>query len=50
LKSVPDLIGRIKGYTERYNLTARLFIWTATADSILGKIARLCKVIGGTRH
>jgi len=49
LNSVPDLIGRIKGYTERYNLTARLFIWTATADSILGKIARF-KVIGGTRH
>jgi len=49
-KSVPDLIGRIKGYTEHYNLTASPFIWTATADSILGKIARLCKVIGGTRH
>ena len=49
-KSVPDLIGRIKGYTQHYNLTARPFIWTATADSILSKIARLCKVIGGTRH
>jgi len=49
-KSVPDLIGRIKSYTEHYNLTARPFIWTATADSILAKIARLCKVIGGTRH
>jgi hypothetical protein len=49
-KSVTDLIGRIKGYTEHYNLTATPFIWTATADSILAKIERLCKVIGGTRH
>jgi len=49
-KSVPDLIGRIKRYTEHYNLTARPFVWTATAESILAKITRLCKVIGGTQH
>jgi len=49
-KSVPDLIGRIKRYTEHYNLTARPFVWTATANSILAKIERLCKVIGGTQH
>jgi transposase len=49
-KSVPDLVGRIKRYTEHYNLTARPFVWTATAESILAKIERLCKVIGGTQH
>lgn len=49
-KSVPDLVGHIKRYTEHYNLTARPFVWTATADSILAKIERLCKVIGGTQH
>lgn len=49
-KSVPDLVSRIKRYTEHYNLTARPFKWTATAESILAKIERLCKVIGGTRH
>jgi len=49
-KSVPDLVGRIKRYTEHYNLTARPFVWTATAASILAKIERLCKVIGGTQH
>jgi len=49
-KSVPDLIGRIKRYTEHYNLTARPFVWTATAESILAKVERLCKVIGGTQH
>jgi len=49
-RSVPDLVGRIRRYTEHYNLTARPFLWTATADSILAKIERLCKVIGGTQH
>jgi transposase len=49
-RSVPDLVSRIKRYTEHYNLTARPFVWTATADSILAKIERLCKVIGGTQH
>jgi putative transposase len=49
-KSVPDLVSRIKRYTEHYNLSARPFTWTATAASILAKIERLCKVIGGTRH
>jgi transposase len=48
--SVPDLVGRIKQYTEHYNLTARPFVWTATADSIIAKIERLCKVINGTPH
>lgn len=49
-RSVPDLVGRIKQYTEHYNLTARPFVWTATADSIIAKIERLCKVINGTAH
>jgi putative transposase len=48
--SVPDLVARIKRFTELYNLTTRPFVWTATADSILRKIERLCKVIGGTAH
>jgi len=49
-KSVPDLVKQIKNYTEHYNLTARPFVWTATADSIIAKIERLCKVINGTGH
>jgi transposase len=32
------------------SLTARPFLWTATAESILARIERLCKVIGGTQH
>lgn len=49
-KNVPDLIAYIKRYVEHYNVHARPFVWTATADSILAKIERLCKVIGGTQH
>ena len=49
-KSVPDLVGRIKRYTEHYNLTAQPFAWTATADSILAKLKRLCNAINGTEH
>ena len=49
-KNVADLIAQIKRYVEHYQLHARPFMWTATADSILAKIERLCKVIGGTGH
>ena len=49
-KSVPDLVGRIRRYTEHYNLTAQPFVWTATADSIFAKLERLCNVINGTGH
>ena len=47
-KSAPDLVGRINRYTEHCNLTAQPFVWTATADSILTKLDRLCEVINGT--
>jgi len=33
-----------------YNAASRPFIWTATADAILDKLQRLCKVINGTAH
>jgi len=48
--SVRDLIRKIDRYVTHYNAASRPFIWTATADSILGKIQRLCKVINGTAH
>ncbi len=49
-KSVPDLVKRIENFVNHYNSSARPFVWTATADSILAKIERLCKVINGTAH
>lgn len=48
--SVPVLIERIQTFTEHYNPQATPFMWTATADSILQKIERLCHAISGTRH
>ena len=49
-RSVGELVDRICTFRDQYNPTARPFLWTATADSILQKIERLCHVISGTRH
>lgn len=46
--TVKQLIQRIEAFVEHYNLHPRPFAWTATADSILGKIERLSKAICGT--
>ena len=49
-KSVKELVEKIDRFVRRYNAQTRPFDWTATADSILKKIERLCNVIHGTRH
>ena len=50
-KSVKALVERIKRFVDTYNAQqSRPFMWTATADSILKKIARLCRRISGTGH
>ncbi|MEJ8454506.1 IS630 family transposase, partial [Xanthomonas oryzae pv. oryzae] len=46
--SVADLKRKINAFVEHYNQNPRPFKWTATADSILAKIERVCKVINGT--
>ena len=48
--SVRQLVDKIRYFTDAYNPQARPFLWTATADSILQKIQRLCTAISGTRH
>jgi putative transposase len=48
--SVRQLIEQIRHFVEHYNPHAQPFIWTATADSILQKLKRLCEAIAGTRH
>ena len=48
--SVRELVDKIRYFTDAYNPEARPFLWTATADSILQKIQRLCTAISGTRH
>lgn len=46
-RNVRQLIADIERYIEQYNQHKRPFIWTASADSILQKVARLCY---GTIH
>jgi transposase/AraC-like DNA-binding protein/DNA-binding CsgD family transcriptional regulator len=48
--SVRDLVQTIDSFVAHYNTHKRPFALTATADSILAKLQRLCKVINGTQH
>jgi len=48
-RSVKDLVQKIDSFVRHYNRSSRPFVWTATADSILEKIARLCSRISGTQ-
>ena len=48
--SVKELVAKIQQYIASYNRHPRPFVWTATADSILIKIERLCQTISGTQH
>ncbi|MGD0460211.1 MAG: IS630 family transposase, partial [Terriglobia bacterium] len=41
---------KIDQFVRSSNTQAQPFVWTATADSILAKIERLCNRISGTAH
>lgn len=49
-RRVKELIDRIERYTAKWNANAHPFVWTATADSILAKVRRLCELISATQH
>jgi len=49
-KSVRELVRKIETFVQQYNKASKPFVWTATADSILAKIQRLCERIAGTEH
>ena len=49
-KSVKELVREIDTFVEHYTTTSKPFVWTATADSILAKLQRLCHRITGTEH
>ncbi len=49
-RSVRDLRRKIEAFVQRYNRKCQPFVWTATPDSILEKLERLCKAIAGTGH
>lgn len=48
-RNVRQLLAKIEQYVAHYNQHKRPFVWTATADSILAKVERICKLINGTR-
>jgi putative transposase len=48
--SVKELVTKIDEYVKQYNEHHKPFIWTATADSIIAKIERLCQRISETQH
>ena len=48
--SVKQLVKRIDHFVASYNTDCQPFRWTATADSILDKLHRLCSRISGTGH
>lgn len=49
-RTVRELVQRIDTFVTRYNRTAAPFAWTATAESILNKVARIAQAINGTSH
>jgi transposase/AraC-like DNA-binding protein len=49
-RTVRELVQRIDTFVAHYNRTSRPFVWTATAESILAKLARLAKAISGSAH
>src|ERR1700693_1692285 len=48
--STADLVKKIDRFIRTHNANSQPFVWTATADSILQKLARLCQRISGTEH
>ncbi|MCX6136110.1 MAG: transposase, partial [Ignavibacteriales bacterium] len=48
--SVKELVAKIELYVKEYNRHPKPFSWTATAESILAKIKRLCQYISETQH
>ncbi len=48
--SVADLVRKIDHFVQHHNARTAPFVWTATADAILEKLARLCHRISGTQH
>jgi len=49
-RQVKDFVRHIETFVAQYNPHARPFAWTATADSILAKLGRLCQHFAGTQY
>lgn len=48
--SLQALEAAITNYLTHHNQHCKPFVWTATADAILDKVARFCERTSGTRH
>ena len=48
-RSVPELIAAIKEYLDNHNQNPRVFVWTASVERIMSKVAK-CKEALGTLH
>ena len=48
--SVSDLVNKIQAFIDGYNASATPFVWVATAQSIIDKVARITMRISGTAH
>lgn len=48
--SVKELTNKIERFVSQHNESCKPFTWTATADSILEKLARLCRRFTGTGY
>jgi transposase len=49
-KSLDDLITAIDSYIAEHNRNPKPFVWTASAELILGRVDRLCKRINRSPH
>jgi putative transposase len=49
-RSTKQLRDKIDQFVKDYNSKSKLFMWTATADSILAKVKRVLESISGTQH
>ena len=49
-RSVTDLVNKIQAFINAYNTSATPFVWVATAQTILDKVARIAMRISGTAH
>jgi transposase len=49
-KSVDELIAAIDAYIVEHNRQPKPFVWTASAELILGRVERLCKRINNSPH
>jgi hypothetical protein len=49
-RNVRELVAKIDHFVTHYNANNRPFLWTASSDSILNKVQRLCILTNGTPH